>query len=129
MVAPGPGGSSPVIPRPVLRWTGRAGRQVLDALLLPMGKGTSALEPGYREALARFAARAARTAAELEVWGRTPSLWEPDEGARYAGEIAQLAIWLGGLPANRARVVPPLWPLGSGADVIILLVSPQEVSP
>lgn len=122
-------GSSPLIPRPILRWTGRGGRPVLDALLIPMGKGTSALAPKDREALAGFAVRAARTTAELEVWGGTPSLWEPDEGARTASEIAQLAIWLGRLPPTRARVVTPLWPLAPGTGVTILLVSPAKASP
>ncbi len=131
-------GSSPVIPRPILRWPGRAGRPVIDALSLPLAGATSALEPRDREALASFAARAARTNAELEVWGRSTLLREPDEAVRYAqsaffgaaleNEIAQLATWLGGLPPGRAYAVPSLWPLASGAGVVILLVPPAGVS-
>ena len=122
-------GSSPVIPRPILRWMARASRRVLDALVLPMGVGTSTLSPKYRAALTIFAARAAQPGAELEVWGRAPSLWAPDEGARYASEIAQLATWLGALPPGRARAVPPLWPLAPGADLVILLVTSPKAAP
>ena len=101
---------------------------MLDALLLPRGGRTSFLETRDRNALANFASRAAFADAELEVWGGAQSPWETDEAAR-AGEIALLALALGGLPQGRAQAMSSLWPLASGAGVVVLLVTPAGTSP
>ena len=111
-------------------WSARLSEEILDVLRLPIDGAATDLPPPMRRALAGFSARTALAGKDLEVWGRTSRDGGLDPLAEWqAGEIADLAARLGGLPPGRAHVAGPVWWQAPRADFQVLQVARRGGSP